>query len=52
VAVLGAGLVLVADILGRIVRYPYEIPVGTVMGVIGSIGFLWFLLGRRPADVG
>ena len=52
VAVLGAGLVLVADIVGRLVRYPYEIPVGTVMGVIGSVLFLWFLLGRRPADVG
>jgi iron complex transport system permease protein len=52
VAVLGAGLVLVADIVGRIVRYPYEIPVGTVMGVIGSVLFLWFLLRRRPAGVG
>jgi iron complex transport system permease protein len=52
VAALGAGLVLVADIAGRLVRYPYEIPVGTVMGVIGSALFLWFLLGRRPADVG
>jgi iron complex transport system permease protein len=52
VAVLGAGLVLVADILGRIVRHPYEIPVGTVMGVIGSVLFLWFLLRRRPAGVG
>jgi iron complex transport system permease protein len=52
VALLGAGLVLVADILGRIVRFPYEIPVGTVMGVIGSALFLWFLLSRRPADVG
>lgn len=52
VAVLGAGLVLAADIAGRLVRYPYEIPVGVVMGIVGSGLFLWFLLGRRHADVG
>lgn len=52
VALIGAGLVLVADMLGRVVRYPYEIPIGTVMGVLGSVLFLWFLLSRRPADVG
>jgi iron complex transport system permease protein len=47
VAVLGAGLVLAADLLGRVVRMPYEVPVGVVMGVLGSAIFLWFLL-RRP----
>lgn len=52
VAVLGAGLVLLADIAGRVVRYPYEVPVGTVMGVVGSVLFLWILLSRRPAGVG
>lgn len=48
VALLGAALVLVCDILGRLVRYPYEIPIGTVMGVLGSAFFLYLLL-RRPA---
>lgn len=52
VAVLGAGLVLLADLAGRIVRYPYEVPVGTVMGVVGAVLFLWLLLARRPAGVG
>lgn len=47
VALLGAGSVLAADITGRLVRFPYEIPVGVVMGVIGSVLFLWFLLDRR-----
>lgn len=47
VAGLGAGFVLVSDILGRIVRYPYEIPAGTVFGVVGAGIFLWMLLGRR-----
>ncbi|MDI6024909.1 iron chelate uptake ABC transporter family permease subunit [Corticibacterium sp. UT-5YL-CI-8] len=48
VALSGAGLVLGCDIIGRLIRYPYEIPVGTVMGVVGGALFLW-LLFRRPA---
>ncbi|MEK1944259.1 MAG: iron chelate uptake ABC transporter family permease subunit, partial [Ensifer adhaerens] len=42
-----AGLVLACDIVGRIVIAPYEIPVGTVMGVVGSVVFLYLLLSRR-----
>ncbi|KZL10748.1 MULTISPECIES: iron chelate uptake ABC transporter family permease subunit [Pseudovibrio] len=48
VAVLGALLVLVCDLIGRLVHFPYEIPVGTVLGVIGSFVFL-YLLYARPA---
>ena len=48
VALTGAGLVLVCDLIGRVVRYPYEIPVGTVFGVVGSVIFLWLLL--RPVQ--
>ncbi|MTH65674.1 ABC transporter permease [Paracoccus shanxieyensis] len=50
VALSGASLVLACDILGRIIRAPYEIPVGTVLGVIGSAVFLILILrGRRAA---
>lgn len=44
VAFAGAILVLGCDLLGRIVRYPYEVPIGTVFGVIGSAIFLYLLL--------
>jgi iron complex transport system permease protein len=47
VAVMGAGFVLACDILGRIVRYPYEIPISVVVGVIGSAIFLFLLLRTR-----
>ncbi|MFS8037181.1 ABC transporter permease [Xanthobacter sp. AM11] len=47
IALSGAGFLLVCDIAGRLVRYPYEIPVGTVAGVVGSAVFLNLLLGRR-----
>jgi len=44
----GAALVLACDITGRLVRHPYEVPVGPVLGVVGSLLFLW-LLYREPA---
>lgn len=50
VAVLGAGFVLACDIVGRIVLHPYEIPIGTIAGVMGSGLFLYLLL-RKDARV-
>lgn len=47
VAGLGAGLVLLCDMIGRVVRYPYEVPAGTIFGILGAFVFLWMLLGRR-----
>ncbi|MBB6678932.1 ABC transporter permease [Cohnella lubricantis] len=46
-ALLGAVFVLACDILGRIVIYPYEIPVNLTVGVIGSVVFLYLLMRRR-----
>ena len=47
-AVLGAGLVLGADILSRTLRAPFEIPVGTVLGGIGAALFIWLLYRPVP----
>lgn len=47
IALTGAAMVLVCDIIGRVIRFPYEIPIGTVFGVVGSAIFLWLLLRRR-----
>jgi iron complex transport system permease protein len=44
VAVGGAGIVLACDITGRLIRFPYEIPISVVMGVVGSVVFLYLLL--------
>ncbi|MGG7565616.1 iron chelate uptake ABC transporter family permease subunit [Rhodovulum sp. DZ06] len=46
-ALLGAGLVLGADILGRVIRAPYEVPVAVLAGVLGGALFLAVLL-RGP----
>jgi iron complex transport system permease protein len=42
----GATLVLGCDVLGRVLRYPYEIPVATVMGVVGAFLFLRLMFVR------
>ena len=42
----GAVFLLAADIIGRIVIAPYEIPIGLTVGVTGSLIFLYLLLGR------
>ncbi|SNZ20362.1 ABC transporter permease [Cohaesibacter gelatinilyticus] len=42
-ALMGACLVLVSDLIGRLVRYPFEIPVGTIFGIVGAVIFLWIL---------
>ncbi|NSZ61014.1 iron chelate uptake ABC transporter family permease subunit (plasmid) [Agrobacterium tumefaciens] len=47
IALCGAVLVLVCDIVGRVVNAPFEIPVGSVLGVVGGLFFLYLLLGRR-----
>jgi len=47
VSVGGAGMVLACDIVGRLIRFPYEIPIAVVMGVVGSALFLYLLL-RTP----
>ncbi len=45
-ALLGAVFLLFCDILGRVIIFPYEIPIALTVGVIGSIVFL-YLLNRR-----
>ena len=51
VALMGGALVLASDLLGRLIRYPYEIPASTIFGVVGTGVFLW-LLFARPAQRG
>ncbi len=48
-AIGGASLVLACDILSRTIRYPYEVPVGTIVGVGGGLIFLLFVLRSRSS---
>lgn len=47
ICLFGASLVLICDIIGRVIRYPFEIPVSVILGVIGAIVFLMLLSRRR-----
>mgnify|MGYP004522431931 CR=1 FL=1 len=51
VAIGGSAVVLGCDIAGRLIRFPYEIPISVVMGVVGSLAFIVLLLRtqRSPA---
>jgi iron complex transport system permease protein len=50
VALFGAVFVLVCDIIGRLVIFPYEMPVNLIAGILGSLIFLGLLLRRlNPA---
>lgn len=49
-ALLGAVFVLACDILGRVIIYPYEIPISLTVGVIGSGIFLYLLLRRKAYE--
>ena len=48
VALLGTALVLLCDVIGRVIVFPFEIPVATVFGVLGTVLFLGLLM-RQPA---
>ncbi len=46
-AMLGAIFLLMCDILGRVLIYPYEISISLMVGVIGSFIFLFLLFRRK-----
>lgn len=49
-ALLGAGVMVVADWIGRYVIFPYELPAGTIAAIIGGAYFLW-LIRKVPVAV-
>ena len=52
VAVLGGFMVLAADVIGRLVRFPYEIPAATIFAIFGAAVFLWLLHAPRSVRHG
>lgn len=47
VALCGALFALVCDILGRLANWPFEVPIGVIVGMLGSGIFLWLLARER-----
>jgi iron complex transport system permease protein len=48
-ASIGALLLLLADLFGRTVAAPAELPIGIVTALIGAPFFLWLLMRQRPS---
>lgn len=46
-ALLGAALLITADILSRVIIAPAELPIGIVTALIGGPFFMWILLRQR-----
>ncbi|AZE77400.1 Iron transport protein [Pseudomonas synxantha] len=46
VAVCGASLLLACDILGRLLIYPFEVPIGLTAGSVGGVLFLVLLIRK------
>ncbi|MBY6119500.1 FecCD family ABC transporter permease [Mameliella alba] len=46
-ALLGASLLILADVIARVIIAPAELPIGIVTAVLGAPVFLWILLKRR-----
>ena len=51
-ALLGACLLLAADLIARMAVSPAELPIGVVTSFIGAPFFLWLLLRRRKRIIG
>ncbi|WP_408005399.1 ABC transporter permease [Salinicoccus sediminis] len=49
-AVLGAVFVMICDVIGRVVIYPYEISVGLTIAIIGGFVFLFLIFRRAGAN--
>lgn len=44
----GVAIVVTCDIVGRVIRMPFEVPVSMILGVVGSVVFIALLLRMRP----
>lgn len=49
VAYFGAVLLLVCDIIARVIIFPYELSVSLILGIVGTVLFLYLLMGKRHA---
>lgn len=50
IALMGGGFLLACDIVSRLILFPFEIPIGVTVGVIGCGLFVAMLAGRRAYE--
>ncbi len=47
---LGSILLLTSDIIGRLIIYPYEVSISLIVGVLGSLAFLYLIVRSEIYD--
>ncbi|MGO3108918.1 MAG: ABC transporter permease [Sphingobacterium sp.] len=47
IAYVGAVFLLICDLIGRVLVYPYEVPIGMTVGIIGGIIFLVLIFKKQ-----
>lgn len=43
-AVVGAILILLCDVVGRVIIFPYEIPISMIISILGGVVFIFFIV--------
>jgi len=43
-AIVGAILILICDVVGRIIIFPYEIPISMIISILGGVVFIFFIV--------
>lgn len=49
VCLVGIAIVTVADVIGRVIIAPFEIPVSVILGILGAAIFVYLIVERRRA---
>jgi len=43
-AIIGAILILLCDVIGRVIIFPYEIPISMIISMLGGVVFIFFII--------
>ena len=43
-AIIGAILILLCDVVGRVIIFPYEIPISMIISILGGVVFIFFIV--------
>jgi len=43
-AIIGAILILLCDVIGRVIIFPYEIPISMIISILGGVVFIFFIV--------
>lgn len=46
-ALIGALFLLICDLIGRVIIFPFEVPIGLMVGILGGVVFLFLILRRN-----